>query len=165
MSKHQHLYRYLNRIAITYKGNPLKVPPLQVIKDFFTYAKPAEHIKAFDAFCLAALHDQYRWRRGSPGNALYYSEQLELLIEAACLLYQKPEHKGGRYKMLRETLQYFFNYASLMKWKKRHHAFTHAALSKNSVADELSPVIIYKYTAFLKKLIIVAAGIISASAE
>jgi hypothetical protein len=27
-------YIFLNRIAITYKGNPLKVPPLQVIKNF-----------------------------------------------------------------------------------------------------------------------------------
>lgn len=50
-------YIFLNRIAIAYKCNPLKVPPLQVIKNFFTYAQPTEHIKAFDEFCLAALHD------------------------------------------------------------------------------------------------------------
>lgn len=145
-------YIFLNRIAIIYKGNPLKVPPLQVIKDFFTYAQPAEHLKAFDEFCLAALSDQYSWRRGSPGNALYYSEQLELLIEAAYLLYQKPQPKDKYHELLCETLQSFFNYASLAKWKKRHHAFTHAALSKSSVADELSAVIIYKHIACLQRL-------------
>ena len=165
MNKRLYLGCYLNRIAIAYNCNPLKVPPLQVIKDFFTYAQPAEHLKAFDEFCLAALHDQYRWRRGSPGNVLYYSEQLELLIEAAYLLHQKPHSKDKLDKVLIETLRSFFNYASLAKWKKRHHAFMHAALSKSSVADELSPVIIYKCTAFLKKLIIVAADIISASDE
>lgn len=153
-------YIYLNRIAITYKGNPLKVSSLQVLKDFFTYAQPAEHIKAFDEFCLAALHDQYRWRRGSPGNALYYSEQLELLIEAAYLLHQKPHSKDKLDKVLIETLRSFFNYASLAKWKKRHHAFMHAALSKSSVADELSPVIIYMHTAHLKKLMADIATIV-----
>lgn len=152
-------YIFLNRIAITYKGNPLKVPPLQVIKDFFTYAQPAEHIKAFDEFCLAALYDQYRWRRGSPGNALYYSEQLELLIEAAYLLYQESQSKDKLDKVLIETLQFFFNYASLAKWKKRHHAFTHAVLSKSSVADELSAITIFRHIDFLKKLIMQAATI------
>jgi hypothetical protein len=152
-------YICLNRIAATNKGNPLKVPPLQVIKDFFTYAQPAEHIKAFDEFCLAALYDQYRWRRVSPGNALYYSEQLELLIEAAYLLYQESQSKDKLDKGLIETLQSFFNYASLAKWKKRHHAFTYAVLSKSSVADELSAVTIFRHIAFLKKLIMQAATI------
>ena len=163
MKKNLHLHCFLNRIAITYKGNPLKVPPLQVIKDFFTYAQPAEHLKAFDEFCLAALSDQYSWRRGSPGNALYYSGQLELLIEAAYLLYQKPQPKDGRNKLLIETLQSFFNYASLAKWKKRHHAFTHAALSKSSVADELSPIVVYKHTAYLKQLMKLASVIVAAA--
>ena len=153
MNKHLYPGCFLNRIAITYKGNPLKVPPLQVLKDFFSYAKPAEHAKAFDAFCLAALSDQYSWHRGSPGNALYYSERLELLIEAAYLLYQKPQPKNKRYEVLLEMLQSFFRYASLMKWKKRHYAFTHAALSNSSVADELSAKVIYEHTNYLKQLI------------
>ncbi len=159
MKKNLHLHCFLNRIAITYKCNPLKVPPLQVIKNFFTYVQPAEHLKAFDEFCLAALSDQYSWRRGSPGNALYYSEQLELLIEAAYLLYQKPQPKDKRHERLLETLQSFFNYASLAKWKKRHHAFVYAALSKSSVADELPAVTIFRHIAFLKKLIMHAATI------
>lgn len=159
MNKHLYPGYFLNRIAITYKCNPLKIPPLQVIKDFFTYAQPAEHIKAFDEFCLAALYDQYRWRRGSPGNALYYSEQLELLIEAAYLLYQESQRKDKLDKVLIETLQSFFNYASLAKWKKRHHTFTYAVLSKSSVADELSAVTIFRHIDFLKKLIMHAATI------
>lgn len=150
MSKHLCPGYYLNRIAITYQGNPLKVPPLQVIKDFFTYAKPAEHLKAFDEFCLAALSDRYCWKRGSPGNALYYSEQLELLIEAAYLLYQKSPSKAQRNDVLIETLQSFFNGISLAKWKKRHHAFTHAALSKCSVGDELAATVIYSQINHLK---------------
>ncbi|MGE9310645.1 hypothetical protein ACLOAU_03340 [Niabella sp. CJ426] len=162
MSKHQHLGCYLNRIAITYKGNPLKVSSLQVLKDFFTYAQPAEHLKAFDEFCLAALHDQYRWRRGSPGNALYYSEQLELLIEAAYLLYRQPSPKKEHDELLMKTLNDFFLHASLRQWKNRHLAFTHAALSKSSVADELPATVVYRHTAYIKQLLMSAAIVVSA---
>ncbi|MCH5716903.1 hypothetical protein [Niabella hibiscisoli] len=115
MKKHFHFH--LIRIEATYKGNPLKASPIGILQEFFNYATAAEHAKAFDEFCLAALSNQYSWRRGSPGNALFYSEQLELLIEAAYLLHQQPELKGRRFKMLRDTLQSFFNYASLANWK------------------------------------------------
>ncbi len=146
-------YICINRIAVNYKGNPLKASPIGILQEFFNYATAAEHAKAFDAFCLAALSNQYSWRRGSPGNALFYSEQLELLIEAAYLLHQQPELKGRHFKMLRDTLQSFFNYASLAKWKKRHYAFTHAALSNSSVVDELPATVIYEHANYLKQLI------------
>ncbi|WP_460684206.1 hypothetical protein [Niabella aquatica] len=163
MNKRQHLYLgcFLNRIAITYHCHPLKASPLQILKDFFTYAPPAYHLKAFDEFCLAALHDSYCWHRGSPGNALYYSEQLELLIEAAYLLYWKPHRYKVRFKEHAAFLHTFFSYASPGEWKKRHHAFTSAAISKSSVADELAAAVIYEHTAYLKKLVTVAAVIAS----
>jgi aryl carrier-like protein len=81
------------------------------------------------------------------------------LIEAAYLLYQKPRPNNKRHELLQQTLQSFFNYASLAKWKKQHHAFTYAALFKSSVAEELSAVTIIRHFAFLKKLIMQTATI------
>lgn len=144
----------LNRIAATCKGNPLKVSPLQVLQEFFSYAKPAEHVKAFDAFCRAALKEKYSWQRGSPANALHYAGQLELLMEAAYLLYVKPSPHAACFKndtgWLRvmndayanedDFLSDFFKQASLQKWKRWRQGFTHAAIADSSVADEITAV-------------------------
>ncbi len=85
MKKH---FTNLTRNAAPRKSNPLKASPLGILQEFFNYASPAEHAKAFDAFCRAALKEKYCWRRGSPGNALHYAGQLEMLIKAAYLLYK-----------------------------------------------------------------------------
>ncbi len=154
----------LTRIAATHKGNPLKASPLGILQKFFSYAKPAEQVKAFDAFCRAALKDQYCWRRGSPGNALHYAEQLEGLIEAAYLLYQhRRTYQPKLQQHQAEALQYlkvFFGKASPGKWKKRLHIFTSAALSHQSAADEMSAIAVYLFTTHIKQLLQVAAVIV-----
>jgi len=166
----------LNRIAATYKGNPLKVSPLQVLQEFFSYAKPAEHVKAFDAFCRAALKEKYCWRRGSPANALHYAEQLELLIEVAYLLYLKPLQHSACFKNDTRWLQVmndeyaneddflsgFFKQASLQKWKRWLQCFTHAAIADSPVADEITAVHIYVFIDHIKQLLHLAAMIVNA---
>jgi hypothetical protein len=166
----------LNRIAATCKGNPLKVSPLQVLQEFFSYAKPAEHVKAFDEFCRAALKEQYCWRRGSPANALHYAQQLELLLEVAYLLYLKPLKYRGCFKKYTtwllvtsngyanedDFLSGFFKQASLQKWKRWLQCFTHAAIADSSVADEITAVHIYVFIDHIKQLLHLAAMIVNA---
>ena len=174
MKKHEQRI-YLNRLAIVY-GNPLKASPLQVMESFFNYAKLAEHATAFDEFCRAALKEKYCWRRGSPANALYYSGQLELLIEAAYLLYIKPPEHPVHFKKYSTSLSamndeyansshfltHFFSQASLKKWKTWLQAFTHAAIAKGSVADEIKAVDIYVFVESVKQLLCTAALIADA---
>jgi hypothetical protein len=165
MKKH---FVTLNRTAATYKSNPLKASPLGILQEFFNYATPAEHTKAFDAFCRAALKEKYCWRRGSPGNALHYAEQLELLIEAAYLLYKnrhsyhtkQKQHHTALYVDAILCLKAFFRQASPVKWKKWLHIFTRAALSHQSAADEMKPIAIYVFTTHLQQLLSVAAAIV-----
>ncbi|MCH5715562.1 hypothetical protein [Niabella hibiscisoli] len=162
MKKH---FINLNRIAATCKGNPLKASPIGILQEFFNYATPAEHTKAFDAFCRAALKQKYGWHRGSPGNALHYAGQLELLIEAACLLHknrqlyrslltqQQAATESVEYADALQYLKTFFSKASLRKWKKWLHVFTMAAISQQSAADEISPVAIYTFTTYITQLL------------
>ncbi len=172
--KHHHVN--LNRIAATHKGNPLKASPLLALQEFFNYATPAEHTKAFDEFCRAALKEKYGWRRVSPANALHYSEQLELLIEAAYLLCIKPPNHPVYFKKYTTPLSVmndeyvnpthfftrFFSKASLKKWKRWLQAFTHAAIAKSSAADEMKAVDIYVFVGSIKQLLCTAALIADA---
>lgn len=173
MKKH---FVNLNRIAATHKVDPLKASPLGILQEFFNYANPAEHIKAFDEFCRAALKEKYCWRRGSPANALHYSEQLELLIEAAYLLFIKlPKHSlhfkkystslsamNDEYANSSHFLTHFFSQASLKKWKTWLQAFTHAAIAKGSAADEMKAVDIYVFVESVKQLLCTAVLIADA---
>lgn len=164
--KHHHIN--LNRTAVPHKGNPLKVSPLGLLQEFFNYASPAEHAKAFDAFCRAALKEKYCWRRGSPGNALHYAGQLERLIEAAYLLYKdrrsyhtkQKQHHTALYVDAMPCLKAFFRQGSPAKWKKGLHIFTIAALSHQSAADDMKPVAIYAFVTHLQQLLSVAAAIV-----
>ncbi len=179
MKKH---FLNLNRIAATCKGNPLKASPIGIIQEFFNYATPAEHAKAFDEFCRAALKQKYGWHRGSPGNALHYAEQLEELIEAAYLLHKDRRLYRVKQQIMIESqqllsvvqhtaeyvdalhyLKIFFSRAPLRKWKKWLHVFTMAALSHQSAADEMSPVAIYRFTSHIKQLLQMAAVIVKSN--
>lgn len=164
--KHHHIN--LNRTAAPHKGNPLKASPIGVLQEFFNYASPAEHVKAFDEFCRAALKEKYCWRRGSPGNALHYAGQLEGLIEAAYLLYKDRRSYHTKRKQPNTALyvhglpflKAFFKQASPAKWKNWLHIFTTAALSHQSAADEMKPVAVYVFTTHLQQLLRVAAAIV-----
>jgi len=164
--KHHHIN--LNRTAAPHKGNPLKASPIGVLQEFFNYASPAEHVKAFDEFCRAALKEKYCWRRGSPGNALHYAGQLEGLIEAAYLLYKdrrlyhtkQKQHHTALYVDALPRLKAFLRQASPAKWKKGLHIFTRAALSNQSAADDMTPVAVYVFTTQLQQLLGVAAAIV-----
>lgn len=165
MKKH---FVILNRTAAPHKGNPLKASPLGILQEFFNYASPAEHVKAFDEFCRAALKEKYCWRRGSPGNALHYAGQLERLIEAAYLLYKdrrsyrtkQKQHYTALYMDAIPCLKAFFRQGSPAKWKKGLHIFTTAALSHQSAADEMKPVAVYVFTTYLQQLLSLAAAIV-----
>ncbi len=165
MNKHRY---HLTRITAPYKSNPLKASPVAALEEFFNYANPAEHAKAFDAFCRAALKEKYCWRRGSPGNALHYAGQLERLIEAAYLLYKdrqlyhrkRKQPNTALYDDAMPFLKAFFRQASPAKWKNWLHIFTTAALSHQSAADDMKPVAIYIFTTHLQQLLSVAAAIV-----
>lgn len=166
MKKH---FANLNRLAAPHKGNPLKASPMLVLQEFFNYASPAEHAKAFDEFCRAALKEKYCWRRGSPGNALHYAGQLERLIEAAYLLYKdrrsyhtkQKQHNTALYVDAIPCLKAFFRQASPAKWKNWLHIFTTAALSHQSAADDMKPVAIYAFITHLQQLLRMAAAIVN----
>lgn len=151
-----------------HKSNPLKASPLGILQEFFNYSGSAGHIKAFDAFCRAALKEKYCWRRGSPGNALHYAGQLEGLIEAAYLLYKdrrsyhtkQKQHHTALYVDSIPCLKAFFRQVSPAKWKKWLHIFTTAALSHQSAVDDIKPVAIYIFVTHVRQLLGVATVIV-----
>ena len=167
---------FLNRIAARYKRNPLRINPIQVLKDFYELASPEEHVEAFGRFCIPAMEDQFKWDNGSPANGLFYGQQLEILIEATFIIYKKSpttktnnshQQKSEKKKLpmiLCNTelenpstfLEIFFATASLPRWKERIHTFTSAAISNSSVMDELSGTDIFIFINSIPKLIYAA---------
>lgn len=169
---------FLNRVALEYECNPHKLHLLSVLKDFFNYANVPHHLDMFDKLCIAAMHQQYTWNGGSPGNGLFYAERLEMLIEAAYLLHKhrgskprkKAKHKADRvaanelpmYLSSSEYLQpftfldSFFAHATLQRWKKMLNGFMSNALSNSSVTEELAPEELLPFVCYMKKLICAA---------
>ncbi len=182
MKKQHHLHQgyFLNRIAANYNGNPVKADPMQLLQSFFDYAGRAEHIKAFDGYCRAALKDSYSWQHGSPANALHYGEQLELLIEACYLVHQQAERYQWttynavavpvtEFPMLLSSKEFadpmgflakFFEKRSLRRWKHWLHLFTTAALSNGSLAEEMDGADIFSFINYMKKLVYTASRLL-----
>ncbi|WP_346239611.1 hypothetical protein ABDK00_018210 [Niabella insulamsoli] len=159
MNKQDYLYLgcFLNKTASYYKCNPLKADPIRILKDHFEFDEPKGHIEAFNDFCRAALNDHFNWNNGSPGNAAYYGEKLELLIEAAYLIHDKSK----KYQLKKRhataiSIQFmpmplnaaefnnpliyfkrFFDYQPLSHWKKTLTALSSACISNFSAAEEV----------------------------
>lgn len=172
MKKQYQLCGLLNRTTLFCKGNPLKADAFTLIKEFFSYATPQEHLKAIDDFCIAALKDSYHWQHGSAANALFYSEQLELLLEAAYLIYIKPKKypfkkravanlpvkelpvllSAKEYQNLLLVIEQFFK-QPLLYWKQLLYACTHGVLSNGSVAEEVEAAELLGWCNELKRLI------------
>lgn len=172
--KNQHqLCGLLNRTTLFCKGNPLKADALAMIQEFFSYATPKEHLKAIDDFFITALKDGYHWQHGSAANALFYSEQLELLLEAAYLIYLKPKKyplkklavanlsvkelpmllSAKEYQNPLLVIQQFFAPHSLLHWKQLLYTCTHEVLSNCSVADEVDAAEVLGLCSGLKRLV------------
>ncbi|MGN7784598.1 hypothetical protein ACTJIJ_08730 [Niabella sp. 22666] len=171
--KNQHqLCGLLNRTTLFCKGNPLKADALALVKEFFSYASPQEHLKAIDDFCTAALKDGYHWQQGSAANALFYSEQLELLLEAAYLIYIKPKKyplkkravanlpvkelpvllSAKEYQNPSLVIEQFFK-QPLLYWKQLLYACTHGVLSNASVTEEVEAAEVLGLSNGLKRLV------------
>lgn len=172
--KNQHqLCGLLNRTTLFCNGNPLKADALGLIEEFFSYATPQEHLKAIDDFCTAALKDGYHWQHGSAANALFYSEQLELLLEAAYLMYLKPKRypfkkravanlsvnelpvllSAKEYQNPLLVIEQFFTRNSLFYWKQLLYACTHGVLSNSSVAEDVEAAEVLGLSNELKRLV------------
>ena len=172
MKKQYQLCGILNRTKLFYKGNPLKADALALIKEFFSYATPQEHLKAIDDFCIAALKDGYHWQHGSAANALFYSEQLELLLEATYLMYLKPKKypfkkravailsikelpvllSAKEYQNPILVIEQFFK-QPLLYWKQLLYACTHGVLSNGSVAEEVDAAEVLGLCSEVKRLV------------
>lgn len=177
--KQQQLCGLLNRTTLFCKGNPLKADALVLIKEFFSYASPQEHLKAIDDFIKAALREGGYWPHGSPANGLFYSEQLELLIEAAYLIYIQPKKyflkeravdtlaieelpvllSAEEYQNPLLVIQQFFQ-QSLQHWKELLYECAHGALSNSSVAEEVDAAAVLELSDGLKRLVGVMGSIV-----
>lgn len=180
--KQQQLCGLLNRTTLFCKGNPLKTDALVLVKEFFSYASPQEHLKAIDDFIKAALQEGSYWPHGSPANGLFYSEQLELLIEAAYLMYIKPKKyflkkhavatlsvkelpvllSSEEYQNPLLVLQQFFQ-QPLLYWKELLYTCTHGVLSNSSVVEEVAAVEVLGLSNGLKRLVCVIVNMIRCS--
>lgn len=172
MKNQYQLCGLLNRTTLFCEGNPLKADAFALLKEFFDYATPQEHLKAIDDFCTAALKDSYHWQHGSAANALFYSEQLELLLEAAYLIYIKPKKypfkkravanlsvkelpvllSAKEYQNPLLVIEQFFQ-QSLLYWKQLLHACTHGVLSNASVAEEVDAAEVLGLSNEVKRLV------------
>lgn len=173
MKNQYQLCGLLNRTTLFCKGNPLKADAFTLIKEFFSYATPQEHLKAIDDFCTAALKDGYHWQHGSAANALFYSEKLELLLEAAYLIYIKPKKyplkkravaklsvkelpvllSAKEYQIPFLVIEQFFRRSSLLYWKELLYTCTHGVLSNGSVVEEVDSAEVLGLSNGLKRLI------------
>ncbi|MFT3677707.1 MAG: hypothetical protein QM781_17580 [Chitinophagaceae bacterium] len=124
---------FLNRLNMEEVAHQGVIHPLSVIHEISTYASTEELFDLFAHFCESARAELYSWKEGSPGNCLFFAEQLELLIEACYLIYT---HHPGCPRVA--DLRGFFVYKGLSEWKHLLHCWLEAALSDSSIHDEYS---------------------------
>lgn len=170
---------YLNRLVMTELKDPHKIDPYTIIRDFCDFEDQPEMIKLFRKTCKAALSDKYSWKEGSPGNLLYYSGQIELLVEACYLIYSKDGFKkqvakqsgsGKKKEKFKHpdipcsltwkeyinpliVIEDFFDRYSLMKWKQSIHAWLEAGLSDFTVLGNIKSEDLLPYCRGIEKLL------------
>ena len=151
----------LNRLIIEEDKNPDKINPFIIIRKFCDFdSHPAMKI-LFLKFCKAALVEKYFWEEGPPGKLLYFSEQLELLMEACYLIYIEKEFnkrlvKGDKSSIIPNpfiVIKDFFDLRSLLEWKKSQHFWLEAGLSNFSVMDNVEPEEVLIYYSSVEELL------------
>jgi hypothetical protein len=169
----------LNRLALAGMKNPDKINPNLILREFCDVEELAEMKKLFQDSCKTALSDKYTWKDGSPGSLLFFYEQLELLIEACFLIYNKKgfkkrvlkKSKSARKKKLTKypdfpcslnleeymnpliVIEDFFDQRSLLEWKQSLHSWTEAALSNFSVLENINPEDLLPYCFGIEKML------------
>src|SRR5450631_1617375 len=82
---------HLNRLMFKEKRSLDEIKPLETIQNLFRFYDLAGIKYMFRKFCEAAIAEKYSWNEGTPGNLLFFYEQLEGLIEACYLIYIKKK--------------------------------------------------------------------------
>ncbi|MFT4095418.1 MAG: hypothetical protein QM640_17455 [Niabella sp.] len=170
---------FLTRLAMNAQADPAKTDPFCSLRHIFKYMPVHEICEELDLICAAAMNEEYVWAHGSPGNCLYYSGRLELLIEccylirttaqAGALTGRKPPAlkkipvkmlpvplTAGEFNKPLRVIKSFFRHASLPEWKRQLLVWTENALSRSSVKDELAPETLFPFMKLLRKLVYAA---------
>ena len=168
----------LNRLALTEIKNPDKINPYVIIRQFYDFEELAEMKKLFQDSCKAALSSKYTWENGSPGNLLYFYDQLEILVEACFLIYNNDEFRKRVLKKVKSTknkkmtrypdfpcsltleeymnplivIRDFFDHHNLLEWKRSIHSWMEAALSNFSILENINPEDLLPYCYSIDKL-------------
>jgi hypothetical protein len=169
----------LNRLLLTEMKNPDKINPYVILWEFCDFDSLPEMKKLFRECCKVSLSGKYSWKEKSPGNLLFFYEQLERLVEACFLIYikkgfkkrvsKKPKSRGGKKWInysefpcslsLEEWLnpliviKDFFDLYSLLEWKQSIHSWMEAALSDFSVLENIKAEEILPYCYSMEKLL------------
>lgn len=168
---------YLNRLALARDadGND----PYSIIKSFFYSNSISDMKELLMKACQAGLVEKYRWKEGSPGNLLYFYEQLETLVEACFLISTRIETKNKLSKKMNRAakkellhtvclpcslskteisnpfsvIHAFFELYTIKKWKQHLYTWMEAGLSNYTVLDSIKTKNILAYHNHLQKLL------------
>jgi hypothetical protein len=148
---------YLNRLMFAERRSPGKIKPLKTIQNLYRFYDLTGVKKMFRKFCEAAIAEEYSWNEGTPGNLLYFYEQLEGLIEACYLIYIKKKINKRQAKkdqsFFLPVINEFFEQHSLPEWKQSIHLWLEAALSNFSVAESIDVKEILPYYQNIEQLL------------
>lgn len=168
----------LNRLMLTEKKNPDEINPYDILREFCDFEDLPEMKKLYRKSCKAALSGKYSWKEGSPGNLLYFFEQLEGLVEACFLIYNKKGFKkqvlkravtqSGKKAVIPElpcslsleeymnpliVIEDFFDKQSLFDRKRALHSWMEAGLSDFSVLENIKSDELLPYRDGMEKLL------------
>ena len=131
-----------------------------------------------DEACRVALEEEYCWQEGSPGNLLYFYNNLEKLVEACYLICKEKKYQKKLSKRFRRVteekiiqdlilpcslskqeiahpfsvLQLFFACQGIRQWKKDLYTWLEAGLSACTVLDSANANTLLPYRFQLQKL-------------
>ena len=165
---------FLNRLPLQQQTDAVNIDPYHRLHETFVLGNVEELHYLFNAFCKAAMREDYVWKKGSPGNCLFIAEEIEAVIESCYLIYVCQ--KEGKIPVQQDTtcssnvrwstrlteaewcnpvmvLQKFFAYQRLASWKVSLHYWLEAALSPHSVTTSVDPKEVLPFCKHVQKLL------------
>jgi len=170
----QNADHFLNRLALQQRTDATNINPYHRLHETFELGDLKEIENLFNAFCKAAMRQEYLWKKGSPGNCLFIAEETEAVIESCYLIWvckkeepiqvEKDTVCSGNVRWSTRltqaewcnpvlVLQKFFAYQSLARWKVSLHYWLEAALSTHSVTTSVDPKEVLPFCKHLQKLL------------
>ncbi len=144
---------FLNRIALHTMNDPYLAGPSELLDQIMDFAGPDELQDMFRELSDAAIKSSPNWKAGEPGNLLFISQKLEMLIECCFLLQTGNISISPGKENAVSTFKHFFQELPLPQWKFYLHEWCEAALSTESIWENEERDTLERYRVLLNNLL------------